>query len=204
MQSSQFKDLTSTLAPLLRDNVDTDQIIPARFLTATDKKGFGKRLFMDLRYEEDGKTPKPDFVLNQRKFKGAKILLAHENFGCGSSREHAPWAIIGAGFTAVIAISFADIFKNNSAKNGLLLVELPQGVIDAMHGDVAENPKEKATVNLENQTVTWKKQAHAFPINPFVKKCLMEGLDDIGYTLSFTDEIKTYEKKMADITSQYA
>jgi len=204
MQSSQFKDLTSTLAPLLRDNVDTDQIIPARFLTATDKKGFGKRLFMDLRYEEDGKTPKPDFVLNQRKFKGAKILLAHENFGCGSSREHAPWAIIGAGFTAVIAISFADIFKNNSAKNGLLLVELPQGVIDAMHGDVAENPKEKATVNLENQTVTWKKQAHSFPINPFVKKCLMEGLDDIGYTLSFTDEIKTYEKKMADITSQYA
>ena len=204
MQSSQFKNLTSTLAPLLRVNVEPDKIIPARFLTATDKKGFGKRLFMDLRYEEDGKTPKPDFVLNQRKFKGAKILLAHENFGCGSSREHAPWAIIGAGFTAVIAISFADIFKNNSAKNGLLLVELPQGVIDAMHGDVAENPKEKATVNLENQTVTWKKQAHSFPINPFVKKCLMEGLDDIGYTLSFTNEIKTYEKKMADITSQYA
>ena len=204
MKTSQFKDLTSTLAPLLRDNVDTDQIIPARFLTATDKKGFGKRLFMDLCYEEDGATPKPDFVLNQKQYKGAKILLAHENFGCGSSREHAPWALIGAGFNAVIAISFADIFKNNSAKNGLLLVELPQGVIDAMHGDVAENPKEKATVNLENQTVTWKKQAHSFPINPFVKKCLMEGLDDIGYTLSFTDEIKTYEKKMADITSQYA
>ena len=180
----------------MRDNVDTDQIIPARFLTATDKKGFGKRLFMDLRYEEDGKTPKPDFVLNQRKFKGAKILLAHENFGCGSSREHAPWALIGAGFTAVIAISFADIFKNNSAKNGLLLVELPRDVIDAMHGNVAENPKEKATVNLENQTVTWKKQAHSFPINPFVKKCLMEGLDDIGYTLSFAGDITAFEKRV--------
>ena len=133
IKTSQFIDLTSTLAPLLRDNVDTDQIIPARFLTATDKKGFGKRLFMDLRYEEDGKTPKPDFVLNQKKYTGAKILLAHENFGCGSSREHAPWALIGAGFHAVIAISFADIFKNNSAKNGLLLIELPRDVIDAMH-----------------------------------------------------------------------
>ena len=196
-KTSQFKDLTSTLAPLMRDNVDTDQIIPARFLTATDKKGFGKRLFMDLRYEEDGTTPKPDFVLNQKKYKGAKILLAHENFGCGSSREHAPWALIGAGFTAVIAISFADIFKNNSAKNGLLLVELPQGVIDMMHADVETNPKEKASINLDKQTCTWKKQPHSFPINPFVKKCLMEGLDDIGYTLSFAQNIEAYEKRAA-------
>ena len=194
MKTSQFKDLTSTLAPLLRDNVDTDQIIPARFLTATDKKGFGKRLFMDLCYEEDGATPKPDFVLNQKQYKGAKILLAHENFGCGSSREHAPWALIGAGFNAVIAISFADIFKNNSAKNGLLLVELPQDVVDEMHADVLKNPKEKASINLAKQTCTWKKKAHAFAINPFVKKCLMEGLDDIGYTLSFAQEIKRFEQ----------
>ena len=194
MKTSQFKDLTSTLAPLLRDNVDTDQIIPARFLTATDKKGFGKRLFMDLRYEEDGATPKPDFVLNQKQYKGAKILLAHENFGCGSSREHAPWALIGAGFNAVIAISFADIFKNNSAKNGLLLVELPQDVVDEMHADVLKNPKEKASINLAKQTCTWKKKAHTFTINPFVKKCLMEGLDDIGYTLSFAQEIKRFEQ----------
>src|SRR3989344_5881059 len=135
MALSKFKNFSSRMAPLKLDNIDTDQIIPARYLTATDKKGFGKRLFMDLRYEEDGTTPKPDFVLNQKKYKGAKILLAHENFGCGSSREHAPWALIGAGFTAVIAISFADIFKNNSAKNGLLLIELPRGVIDAMHAD---------------------------------------------------------------------
>ncbi len=193
--TSQFKDLTSTLAPLLRDNVDTDQIIPARFLTATDKKGFGKRLFMDLRYEEDGKTPKPGFVLNQKKYKGAKILLAHENFGCGSSREHAPWAILGAGFNAVIAISFADIFRNNSAKNGLLLIELPRDVIDMMYADAEKNPKERAAINLGKQTCTWKKQAHTFAINPFVKKCLMEGLDDIGYTLSFASKIKSYEKK---------
>jgi 3-isopropylmalate/(R)-2-methylmalate dehydratase small subunit len=204
MKSSQFKDLTAMLAPLLRDNVDTDQIIPARFLTATDKKGFGKRLFMDLRYKEDGKTPKPDFVLNQTKYRGAKILLAHENFGCGSSREHAPWALIGAGFNAVIAISFADIFRNNSAKNGLLLIELPKKTVDMMHADVAKNPKEKAKINLGNQTCTWKKQAYSFAINPFVKKCLMEGLDDIGYTLSFTDEIKAYEKKTANATSYYA
>lgn len=194
-KTSQFKDLTSTLAPLLRDNVDTDQIIPARFLTATDKKGFGKRLFMDLRYEEDGKTPKPDFVLNQKKYKDAKILLAHENFGCGSSREHAPWAIVGAGFHAVIAISFADIFRNNSAKNGLLLVELPKKIIDMMHADIEKNPEEKAKINLGKQTCTWKKQDYAFPINPFVKKCLMEGLDDIGYTLSFAGDIKAYEKQ---------
>lgn len=197
MKTSQFKDLTSTLAPLLRDDVDTDQIIPARYLTATDKKGFGKRLFMDLRYEEDGKTPKPDFVLNQKRYKGARILLAHENFGCGSSREHAPWALIGAGFNAVIAISFADIFRNNAAKNGLLLVELPRKTIDMMHADVIKNPKEKAKINLGNQTCTWKKQAHAFSINPFVKKCLMEGLDDIGYTLSFAGDISAYETRMA-------
>ncbi|MEK7107527.1 MAG: 3-isopropylmalate dehydratase small subunit [Patescibacteria group bacterium] len=195
MKSSQFKDLTSALAPLMRDNVDTDQIIPARFLTATDKKGFGKRLFMDLRYEEDGKTPKPDFVLNQKKYKGAKILLAHENFGCGSSREHAPWAIIGAGFNAIIAISFADIFRNNSAKNGLLLVELPKKIIDMMHADVERNPKEKASINLEKQTCAWKGQAHIFAINPFVKKCLVEGLDDIGYTLSFANDIRAFEHR---------
>jgi 3-isopropylmalate/(R)-2-methylmalate dehydratase small subunit len=185
----------------MRDNVDTDQIIPARFLTATDKKGFGKRLFVDLRYEEDGKTPKPDFVLNQKKYSGAKILLAHENFGCGSSREHAPWALLGGGFNAVVAISFADIFRNNSAKNCLLLVELPRKVVDMMHVDVLKNPKEKVTIKLKNQTITWKNQKHSFPINPFVKRCLMDGLDDIGYTLSFAKEIKAYEKKTDNTTS---
>lgn len=197
MRTTQFKNLTSTLAPLHRDDVDTDQIIPARYLTATDKKGFGEHLFMDLRFEEDGITPKPNFPLNQKQYKSAKILLAHENFGCGSSREHAPWALLGYGFNAVIAISFADIFKNNSAKNGLLTVELPRNVIDEMHANVLKDPKEKAEINLEQQTSTWKGKAYNFPINPFVKKCMLEGLDDIGYTLSFADAINDYEKRRA-------
>lgn len=176
------------------DNIDTDQIIPARYLKATDKKGFGEKLFVDLRYEQDGVTPKPDFALNQKQYKGAEILLAHENFGCGSSREHAPWALLGHGFRTIIAISFADIFKNNSAKNGLVLVELPREVIDMMHEDVVANPKEKLSVDLEAQTVTWKGKAHPFDINPFVKKCLLEGLDDIGYTLSFDTDIAKFEQ----------
>ncbi|KKW08748.1 MAG: 3-isopropylmalate dehydratase small subunit [Candidatus Kaiserbacteria bacterium GW2011_GWA2_49_19] len=195
MKITQFKNLSSSLMPLHRDDVDTDQIIPARYLTATDKKGFGEHLFMDLRFEEDGVTPKPDFALNQKQYKNAKILLAHENFGCGSSREHAPWALLGYGFNAVIAISFADIFRNNSAKNGLLVVELPRDIIDMMHADVLKDPKEKATINLEQQTSTWKGKAYNFPINPFVKKCMLEGLDDIGYTMSFADQISAYEKR---------
>ena len=183
------------MTPLHRDDVDTDQIIPARYLTATDKKGFGEHLFMDLRFENDSLTLKPDFPLNQEQYKGAEILLAHENFGCGSSREHAPWALLGWGFRAGVAISFADIFTNNSAKNGLLLVELPREVVDAMHADVLKNPKEQAAIDLGKQTITWKGQAYTFPINPFVKKCMMEGLDDVGYTLSFANDIIAYEQR---------
>lgn len=177
------------------DNVDTDQIIPARYLKATDKKGFGEHLFADLRFEEDGVTPKPDFPLNKPQFKGARILLARENFGCGSSREHAPWALLGYGFNAVIAASFADIFRSNSAKNGLLCIELPWQDVDMMHGDVLENPKREAAINLEQQTITWKDQAYTFPNNPFTKKMMLEGLDDIGYTLSYAKEIDKYEKQ---------
>ncbi len=177
------------------DNIDTDQIIPARYLKATDKKGFGEHLFQDLRFEEDGVTPKPGFPLNQPRFRGAQILLARENFGCGSSREHAPWALLGYGFKAVIAASFADIFRNNSAKNGLLLIELPYQDVDMMHGDVLENPEREAAINLEEQTVTWKEQAYTFPNNPFTKKMLLGGLDDIGYTLSYAENIDAYEKQ---------
>ena len=190
----KFEKLTGTCAPIRMDDVDTDQIIPARYLTATDKKGFGEHLFMDLRFREDGKTLKPDFPLNKAQYKGAKILLAHENFGCGSSREHAPWALLGFGFHAIIAISFADIFRNNSLKNGLMIVELSREVVDRMHKDVAANPAEEASINLENQTCTWKGKAYIFPINAFVKKRLLQGLDDIGYTLSFRDQIKSYEQ----------
>ena len=176
------------------DNVDTDQIIPARYLKATDKKGFGEHVFQDLRFDESG-APKPGFPLNNPQFQGAQILLARENFGCGSSREHAPWALLGYGFKAIIAASFADIFRNNASKNGLLLVELPYQDIDMMHSDVLENPEREAAVDLAAQTVTWKSQAYTFPNNPFTKKMLLEGLDDLGYTLSFANEIEAYENK---------
>ena len=181
------------MAPLKMDNVDTDQIIPARFLKATDKKGFGEHLFQDVRFDEYG-MPKPGFPLNNPQFAGAHILLARENFGCGSSREHAPWALLGYGFKAIVAASFADIFRNNSLKNGLLLIELPWQDIDQMHGDVLENPEREAFVNLEEDTIIWKDQPYTFPNNPFTKKMLLEGLDDIGYTMSFSKEIDAYEK----------
>ena len=194
MAIQKFRNFSSRLVPLKMDNVDTDQIIPARYLKATDKKGFGEHLFQDLRFEEDD-TPKPDFPLNRAQFKGAHILLARENFGCGSSREHAPWALLGYGFKAIVAASFADIFRNNSTKNGLLLIELPWQDVDMMHSDVLENPEREAAVDLEAQTITWKDQAYTFPNNPFTKKMLLEGLDDIGYTLSYTKDIDAFEKQ---------
>ena len=194
MAIQKFRNFSSRLVPLKMDNVDTDQIIPARYLKATDKKGFGEHLFQDLRFEEDG-TSKPDFPLNRAQFKGAHILLARENFGCGSSREHAPWALLGYGFKAIVAASFADIFRNNSTKNGLLLIELPWQDVDMMHSDVLENPEREAAVDLEAQTITWKDQAYTFPNNPFTKKMLLEGLDDIGYTLSYTKDIDAFEKQ---------
>jgi 3-isopropylmalate/(R)-2-methylmalate dehydratase small subunit len=193
----KFENFSATCAPLLMDNLDTDQIFPARYLIATDKKGFGENLFRDLRFADDGVTSKADFVLNKPQYKKAEILLAHENFGSGSSREHAPWALLAYGFKAVMGISFADTFKNNSLKNGLLIMELPREVIDAMHTEVEINPDEKAKIDLENQTITWKGIAYTFPINAFIKKCLLEGLDDIGYTLSFTKDIEAYEKLQA-------
>ena len=189
-----FKNFTSGCAPLFIDNVDTDQIFPARYLTVTDKKGLGELLFKDLRFKEDGTTRKPEFTLNKSEYKEAKILLAHENFGCGSSREHAPWALLGYGFRAVVAISFADIFRNNALKNGLIVIELSRDIVDQMHKDVKKNPKEKGSVDLNTQTFTWKGMVYPFQINGFVKKCLLEGLDDIGYTLSFEKDIEAYEK----------
>ena len=194
MAIPKFQNFSSRLAPFKMDNVDTDHIIPARYLKATDKKGFGEHLFADLRFEEDGVTPKRDFVLNRAQFQGAKILLAGQNFGCGSSREHAPWALLGYGFKAVIAASFADIFRNNSLKNGLLCIELAWQEVDMMHGDVLENPEREASIDLAADTITWKDQAYTFPNNPFTKKMLLEGLDDMGYTLSFSKNIEEYEK----------
>ena len=185
----------STITPLLMDNIDTDQIIPARFLTATDKKDFGKNLFSDLRYDKN-KKPVLDFVLNQPEFEFSGILLAGENFGCGSSREHAPWALQGHGFKAVIAVSFAEIFKNNALKNGLLPVVLSRKTIKKINDEIKINPKIKMQIFLEEQVVVWQEEKYFFDINPFSKKCLLQGLDDIGYTLSFIKEIANYEKKI--------
>ncbi|MBU2542886.1 3-isopropylmalate dehydratase small subunit [Patescibacteria group bacterium] len=185
----------STIVPLFLDNIDTDQIIPARFLTATDKKDFGKNLFVDLRYGAN-KEIIPNFILNRPEFKFSEILLVGENFGCGSSREHAPWALLGHGFKAVVAISFAEIFKNNALKNGLLPITLSRKTIEKINGEIKDNPKIKMQIYLDKQTVIWQGDEYFFEINPFAKKCLLQGLDDIGYTLSFTKEIENYEKKI--------
>ncbi len=190
-----FTLLTATCAPMGLNNIDTDQIIPARFLKGTSKVGLGAKAFYDLRYAEDG-SPKPDFVLNQPAFQTAQILVAPHNFGCGSSREHAPWAIKDLGIRALIAISFADIFKNNSLKNGLLPVALPEPVVLKLLEDIAQDPSLQVTIDLPSQTVQLPGQPEqSFEIDPYRKTCLIQGLDDIGYTLSHLTEIETFEKQ---------
>jgi 3-isopropylmalate/(R)-2-methylmalate dehydratase small subunit len=186
--------LTSTLVPLNRSNVDTDQIIPARFLKGTTKAGLGEKLFYDLRYTSTGEAVS-SFVLNQGVYQGS-ILLGTHNFGCGSSREHAPWALKDFGLKAILAISFADIFRNNSLKNQLLTVELPEQVILELFALVATNPAMTVTIDLPAQEVRVPNQAaHSFQIDAYRKQCLMQGLDDIGYTLSHTEQIDRYEQQ---------
>ena len=178
---------------LPNDNVDTDQIIPARFLKTTSKTGLGENLFADWRYHPDG-SPVVDFPLNNPKATGAKILLAGDNFGCGSSREHAPWALTSFGFTAVVSTSFADIFRNNALKNGLLPVQIDQDAHKAMFEILKTKPDVEFTVDLENQIIVWPDghEAH-FPIDPFSKTCLLQGVDELGYILGFEEKIKVYE-----------
>jgi len=190
---ARFTTLTSRLVPLPMNDVDTDQIIPARFLKATDKNGMGDNLFADWRYNADG-SPKPDFVLNDPKYRSAQILLAGNNFGCGSSREHAPWALTGYGFHAVISTSFADIFRNNALKNGLLPI-----IVDAQtHSDlldlVEESPQAEVAVDLASQTVTLPGGKKVdFPIDGFSKACLLKGTDELGYLMGFEEKIQAYE-----------
>jgi 3-isopropylmalate/(R)-2-methylmalate dehydratase small subunit len=189
----QFAKLTSRLVALPINDIDTDQIIPAQYLKVTDKAGLGNALFFNWRYNADG-SPKADFVLNQPQTAGAQILLAGDNFGCGSSREHAPWALTAYGFRAVISTSFADIFRSNSLKNGLL----PIVVDPATHAellDLAEEaPQAELTVDLESQTVNLPGgRAVTFPIDGFSKACLLQGTDELGYILSFEDKIAAYE-----------
>ena len=192
---NQFTSLDSTVVPLPNENVDTDQIIPARFLKVTDKIGLGDNLFADWRYNADG-TPKTDFILNQPEMKGRQILLAGDNFGCGSSREHAPWALVGFGFRAVISTSFADIFRNNSLKNGLLPVIVDKDTHAQLFSLAHEDPDMTLSINLDKQTLTLPDgRAVQFPIDGFSRACLLNGVDEIGYVLDMTDQIAAYESQ---------
>jgi 3-isopropylmalate/(R)-2-methylmalate dehydratase small subunit len=189
----KFIKLTSTVVPLPIENVDTDQIIPARFLKATNKDGFGDNLFADWRYNKDG-SPKADFVLNDSTF-GGSILVAGKNFGSGSSREHAAWAIDGYGFKVVVSSFFADIFQNNALNNGVLPVVVSAGFLAEVFASVDADPKATLTIDLENQTITNNATAKSetFVINAYKKECLLNGLDDIDYLLSKKAQIEAYE-----------
>jgi 3-isopropylmalate/(R)-2-methylmalate dehydratase small subunit len=189
---AQFTTLTSRVVPLPVNDVDTDQIIPARFLKATDKKGMGTNLFADWRYNADG-SPKPGFVLNQPASAGCQILLAGDNFGCGSSREHAPWALAGFGFRAVISTSIADIFRNNALKNGLIPIIVDKETHKMLFDIVEEIPHAEFTVDLASQTLSFPNGSVSFPIDPFNKTCLLNGVDELGYILGFEREIAEFE-----------
>lgn len=189
---------TGIVAPLDRVNVDTDAIIPKQFLRKIDRVGFGKHLFHELRYTDyEGTKENPDFVLNKEIFRKATILLTRDNFGCGSSREHAPWALEDFGFRVIIAPSFADIFYNNCSKNGILLVQLKSEDIDNMFKQVQSKPGVKFSADLEKQIVTDSEgKTYKFEINSFFKTCLLKGLDQIGWTEQYTDKISSFEQKL--------
>ena len=185
--------IKSTAVPLNIENVDTDQIIPARFLKATSRDGFGKNLFRDWRYvNDDENQPKQDFVLNNKTYSG-KILLAGKNFGCGSSREHAAWAIKDAGFDVVVSRFFADIFKNNSLNNFLLPVTVSDSFLQKAFAAVEKDPSTKVEVNLEKQTISAAGETENFEINSYKKTCLLNGYDDIDYLLNSKKEIEEFE-----------
>jgi 3-isopropylmalate/(R)-2-methylmalate dehydratase small subunit len=188
-----FKPLTSTVVPLLVNDIDTDQIIPARFLKVIDKLGLGNNLFCDWRYLPDG-TPDPAFILNQPDAQKSQILLAGDNFGCGSSREHAPWALSDYGFRVIISTSFADIFYNNSLKNGLLPVVIPAEKLAQLVDWLQNDPTAQVTVDLESKTVHFPfGETVEFPIDSFSRYCLIKGVDEMGYLLSFSNQIVSYE-----------
>lgn len=189
-----FTRLTSRVVVLPVDNIDTDQIIPARFLKTTDRTGLGASLFADWRYLSDG-HPDPTFVLNYPQSQGAQVLLVGDNFGCGSSREHAAWALLGWGFRAVISTSFADIFRNNALKNGLLPVAVPPEVHQELVRLLGRDPSQTVTIDLETQTVYWAGGETYFPVDPFAKDCLLRGVDELGYLLSLEREIAAFEAK---------
>lgn len=194
--------IQSIAIPMPQKNIDTDQIIPARYLKVTDKASVAEGLFADWRFNPDG-TKKDEFILNRPEYQKAKILLAGDNFGCGSSREHAPWAITGWGIRAVISTSFADIFKNNALKNGLLPITVDEKLHRALFDLVERAPNAELRIDLEAQSLSLPdREPYKFAIDPFAKKCLLAGVDQLNYILSFEDQIKQYElEREATISS---
>ena len=191
----KFQNIQSRMVPMPQRNIDTDQIIPARFLKTISKEGLGDNLFCDWRYDAAGK-PKPDFILNQPRAKGAQVLLAGDNFGCGSSREHAPWALTQFGFGALISTSFADIFRANALKNGLLPVIVPADVHAELFDVVSKDPNAEVRIDLRHQTLTTPSGRQVeFPVDSFAKHCLLEGVDELGYTLQHEAEIAAFEAR---------
>ncbi|GAB4192996.1 MAG: 3-isopropylmalate dehydratase small subunit [Thermoflexibacter sp.] len=195
MEKPKFKHLISTCVPINIENVDTDQIIPARFLKATTREGFGQNLFADWKKDAQG-NPKPDFPLNDARYSG-EILVTGKNFGSGSSREHAAWAIYDYGFRVVVSSFFADIFKNNSLNNGLLVVQVSEQFLAKLFDAIEKDPKTKVEVDLENQFIRIidLDVSENFEINPYKKVCLLNGYDDIDFVLSLKDKIELYESK---------
>lgn len=197
----KFTTLTSVAAPMPMQNIDTDKVIPARFLKTIKRSGLGVHLFDPLRYKPDG-SENPDFVLNQEPFRKAEILIAHENFGCGSSREHAPWALLDFGIRCIIAPDFADIFFNNSFKNGILPIRLPRAVCDQLMDDARQGDNARLTIDLDRQVVVRPNgEEVSFEIDPFRKHLLLNGLDDIGQTLQHATAIDGYEAKQRQTQS---
>ena len=197
-----FTQLEALSAVMDRINVDTDQIIPKQFLKKIERTGFGKHLFHDWRYlNDEGTEPNPDFILNESRYQGAEILLARDNFGCGSSREHAPWALLDYGFRCIIGPSFADIFFNNCRKNGILLVVLNESQVQALFEEVTANVGCQLKVDLQQKTVNSPAGLnYSFEIDDFARQCLLGGMDDIGWTLQFEDRIGRFEQKSASQT----
>ncbi|MEM7114492.1 MAG: 3-isopropylmalate dehydratase small subunit [Chloroflexota bacterium] len=188
-----FTTLNSHVVSIPTENIDTDQIIPARFLKTISKKGLGTNLFSDWRYNEDG-TNNQDFILNASESQGAKVLIAGDNFGCGSSREHAPWSLMDWGFQAIISTSFADIFRNNSLKNGLLPVIVDDETHKQLQSLVEEDPSTQVSIDLANQTLTLPDgRSVSFPIDDFSKTCMLEGIDQLGYLLKQEEKMLAYE-----------
>ena len=199
MQS--FDIHTGLVAPLDRVNVDTDAIVPKQFLRKIERTGFGKHLFHEWRYlDYEGIKENPDFSLNKPQYRGATILVARDNFGCGSSREHAPWALDDYGFRVIVAPSFADIFYNNCVKNGILLIVLKSKEVDEIFNDIAGNKSFEITADLEKQTIsTSTGKTYSFGIDAFAKQCLLKGLDQIGWTEQFEKQISEYEKRNQEL-----